>query len=67
MPFEPVSTPLNDLAGEEYLRMDGTPTGAFGGLYPQGSNSRQPAPIQPERAKVANLLSDFFQSDTVAI
>lgn len=43
MPFEPVSTPLNDLAGEEYLRMDGTPTGAFGGLYPQGSNSRPPA------------------------
>jgi hypothetical protein len=42
-PFEPVSTPLNDLSGEEYLRMDGTPTGAYGGLYPQGSNARPPA------------------------
>jgi hypothetical protein len=43
MPFEPVSTPLNDMAGEEYLRMDGTSTGAYGGLYPQGSNTRPPA------------------------
>jgi hypothetical protein len=41
-PFEPVSTPLNDLAGQEYIRMDGTQTGAYGGLYPQGSNSRPP-------------------------
>jgi hypothetical protein len=39
-PFEPVSTPLNDLAGLEYMRMDGTGTGAYGGLYPNGSNSR---------------------------
>jgi hypothetical protein len=30
MPFEPVSTSLDDLAGEEYLRMDGTATGAYG-------------------------------------
>jgi hypothetical protein len=40
MPFEPVSAPLDDLAGLEYIRMDGTPTGAFGGLYPNGSNTR---------------------------
>lgn len=34
--FIPVSTPLNDLGANEYVRMDGTPTGFIGGLYPGG-------------------------------
>lgn len=39
-PFVSVSVPLNDLGAAEYVRMDGTPTGFYGGLYPGGSNSR---------------------------
>jgi hypothetical protein len=46
-PFLPVSTSLDDLAGKEYLRMDGTHTGEYGGLYPQGSNLR---PLEHEIA-----------------
>ncbi len=38
--FIPVSQPLNDLGANEYIRMDGTPTGYMGGLYPGGVNSR---------------------------
>ena len=38
--FLSVSQPLNDLGNNEYIRMDGTPTGFNGGLYPNGSNQR---------------------------
>jgi hypothetical protein len=38
-----VSMPLNDLGGDEYIRMDGQATGFYGGLYPGGSNMRPPA------------------------
>lgn len=37
--FLPVSTALNDLGADEYVRMDGTHTGFSGGLYPGGSNT----------------------------
>ncbi len=40
--FIPVSQPLNDLGANEYVRMDGTPTGYIGGLYPDGLNNRPP-------------------------
>jgi len=40
--FISVSQPLNDLGAEEYIRMDGTPTGHIGGLYPGGVNVRPP-------------------------
>jgi hypothetical protein len=42
-PSQNVGTPLNDLGNQEYIRMDGTHTGFFGGLYPGGSNVRPPA------------------------
>ncbi len=42
-PFVSVSTPLNDLGAGEYIRLGGTPTGYYGGLYPGGSNTR-PSP-----------------------
>jgi hypothetical protein len=38
-----VGTPLNDLGGQVYIRMDGQNTGFTGGLYPEGSNVRPPA------------------------
>jgi hypothetical protein len=43
--FQSVSPPLNDLGTEEYLRIDpnggpSLPTVYFGGLYPDGENSR---------------------------
>lgn len=38
-----VSTPLNDLGNQVYVRMDGQNTGFTGGLYPGGSNQRSPA------------------------
>lgn len=38
--FISVSQPLNDLGTDEYVRMDGTPTGHIGGLYPGGVNTR---------------------------
>ncbi len=38
--FIPVSQPLNDLGANEYVRLDGTPTGYIGGLYPGGVNVR---------------------------
>jgi hypothetical protein len=41
--FLPVSTPLNDLGPNIYVRMDGQNTGEAGGLYPAGSNDRPPA------------------------
>jgi hypothetical protein len=41
--FIPVSTPLNDLGGGEYVRLQTGPTGFTGGLYPGGSNTRPPA------------------------
>ena len=37
-----VSTPLNDLGSQTYIRMDGQNTGVTGGLYPHGSNVRPP-------------------------
>jgi hypothetical protein len=61
MAFEAVSTPLNDLAGEEYLRMDGTATGAYGGLYPQGSNIRPPAHEAAGR-RIANQVVPLDES-----
>lgn len=42
-PHLDVATPLIDLGSGEYIRMDGTPTGATGGLYPGGVNVRPPA------------------------
>lgn len=39
-PHQDVATPLNDLGASFYIRMDGTPTGFQGGLYPGGVNSR---------------------------
>jgi hypothetical protein len=38
-----VSTPLNDLRNQVYIRMDGQNTGFTGGLYPGGSNVRPSA------------------------
>lgn len=38
-----VSTPLNDLGNQVYVRMDGQITGFTGGLYPGGSNVRPAA------------------------
>jgi hypothetical protein len=40
MPFQPVAIPLTELGENEYVRMDGKPTGFSGGLYPNGSNLR---------------------------
>lgn len=40
---QPVSTPLNDLGNQVYIRMDGQNTGFTGGLYPNGSNLRPQA------------------------
>lgn len=34
--------PLNDLGDQEYVRMEEGPTGFYGGLYPDGENSRPP-------------------------
>ncbi len=45
-----VNTPLNDLGGQVYIRMDGQNTGFTGGLYPGGSNVR---PAAHEAAGVA--------------
>jgi hypothetical protein len=41
--FQPVSPALTDLAGQPYVRMDGTVTAAVGGLYPGGRNTRPAA------------------------
>lgn len=41
--FIPVSPPLTELGSEEYVRLEGGPTGFNGGLYPGGSNTRPPA------------------------
>lgn len=38
-----VAIPLNDLGSREYVRMDGTQTGYYGGLYPSGMNERPAA------------------------
>ena len=40
--FIPVSTPLNDLGNNEYVRLETGPTGYTGGLYPDGSNVPPP-------------------------
>ncbi len=45
-PFEPVAAPLTELGGQEYVRMDGTPTGFRGGLYPDGSNQPPEAHLE---------------------
>jgi hypothetical protein len=41
-PFQSVGIPLTDLGDSEYIRMDRTSTGFFGGLYPNGSNTPPP-------------------------
>lgn len=41
--FLPVSPPLTDLGNNEYIRMNGSPTGFTGGLYPNGENQPPPA------------------------
>ena len=42
-PFHSISTPLSDLGADEYISWTtGEPTGHFGGLYPDGTNSRPP-------------------------
>lgn len=48
--FQPVSLPLTDLGNNEYIRMNGNPTGFTGGLYPDGEN--QP----PAAHRLAGLL-----------
>lgn len=48
--FLPVSPPLTDLGNNEYIRMNGNPTGFSGGLYPDGEN--QP----PAAHRLAGLL-----------
>lgn len=48
--FQPVSLPLTDLGNNEYIRMNGNPTGFTGGLYPNGEN--QP----PAAHRLAGLL-----------
>ena len=48
--FVSVSQPLNDLGSDEYVRLDGTPTGFTAGLYPNGSNVR---PSGHEKAGVS--------------
>lgn len=54
--FYSVSTPLNDLGANEYMRMSippgGTPTatGVTGGLYPNGANNR---PLDHNQAGIA--------------
>ncbi|MDT8304986.1 MAG: hypothetical protein RRC07_03535 [Anaerolineae bacterium] len=40
--FLPVAPPLTELGSDEYVRMDGGPTGFRGGLYPGGTNRRPP-------------------------
>lgn len=63
--FIPVSLPLNDLGSNEYIRLDGTQTGFYGGLYPGGMNMR---PAQHETAGVMiseqiKPLDEFGQID----
>lgn len=41
--FLPVAPPLTELGNDEYVRLEGGPTGFTGGLYPDGSNVRPPA------------------------
>lgn len=53
--FLPVSLPLNDLGPAEYVRMDGTPTGEIGGLYPGGINGRPAAHHAAGRALAAQI------------
>ncbi|MHB8134860.1 MAG: hypothetical protein ACYDH1_11625 [Anaerolineaceae bacterium] len=48
--FQSVSIPLTDLGNQEYIRMDGSATGYFGGLYPNGENVR---PQNHETAGIA--------------
>lgn len=40
--FLPVAPPLTELGNDEYVRMEGGPTGFTGGLYPDGANERPP-------------------------
>jgi hypothetical protein len=51
-PHLDVATPLNDLGGDVYIRMDGQNTGEIGGLYPGGSNMR-PAQHEADGLAVA--------------
>jgi hypothetical protein len=51
-----VSTPLNDLGGEVYIRMDGQVTGFTGGLYPSGSNLR-PTAHESAGISIANQIT----------
>lgn len=60
MPFQPVAVPLTELGENEYVRMDGMPTGFSGGLYPNGSN------LRPDQHEAAGLeLSHQIQPLTV--
>lgn len=65
--FISVSLPLDDLGANEYVRLDGTPTGFLGGLYPGGMNIR---PSHHENAGVSiakqiKPLDEFGQIDLV--
>lgn len=51
-----VSTPLNDLGNQVYVRMDGQITGFTGGLYPGGSNVR-PATHEAAGVAIANQIT----------
>lgn len=41
--FLSVAPPLTELGNDEYIRLEGGPTGFRGGLYPGGANVRPPA------------------------
>ena len=53
--FISVSRPLNDLGSDEYVRLEGGPTGFTGGLYPSGQNSR-PAAHEASGVELANQI-----------
>jgi hypothetical protein len=54
-PHVDVATPLNDLGGDVYIRMDGQDTGEIGGLYPEGSNVR-PAEHEADGLAIAEQI-----------
>ena len=54
--FIPVSTPLNDLGNNEYIRLETGPTGFTGGLYPDGSNTPPPAHAAAGLAQAAQIM-----------
>ena len=54
--FRPVSKPLNDLGNSEYVRLDNSPTGFTGGLYPLGRNTRPAAHNEAGLAMAAQIV-----------